>query len=393
MRFRFLALVSTVALLVTSTVNASAALKMERIPSVFAELTSAKSLANPSMVLMNLNTGETVYSRDPKSLRKPASTLKLMSAFAALEFLPADRKFITEIYKTDIENTFQIVSDFDPSITPSHKLYKNLKFVWSENLVNQIRSEAKSKSLKIRYYGLTYRTKTNMDQSFRRAGYRITWKNLAATESLTHATEQIYRASSPELAKILNYTLLFSDNWVADYVAKSAAAAAGYGYSPVGISMVFSDVLARYNIEFSNLHAVDGSGLSHENRMTTETLVRVLSVMQSNAKFASAIEGLPVSGVSGTLQNRYIKSAPQAVGLIQAKTGSLNGVVSLAGFIDSGENRFVFAVIADRIGIGYYSENSARAAIDKLLSKLAEPLKLPDLAASTPSPTPEAPSS
>jgi D-alanyl-D-alanine carboxypeptidase len=80
MRFRFLALVSTVALLVTSTVNASAVLKMERIPSVFAELTSAKSLANPSMVLMNLNTGETVYSRDSKSLRKPASTLKLMSA-------------------------------------------------------------------------------------------------------------------------------------------------------------------------------------------------------------------------------------------------------------------------------------------------------------------------
>ena len=323
-----------------------------------------------------MNNGQTIFNREAKELSKAASTLKLMSAFAALEFLPSDKTFNTAIYKTDIENTFQIVGDFDPSITPSLRLAKNLKFVWSDNLVNQIRKEAKSKALKIRYHGVTYRTKTNMDQYFRRVGYRITWKSITPDETLNHTTEQIYKAASPDLTKILNYTLLFSDNWVADYLAKSAAAAAGYGYSPTGISMVFTDVLARYGIDEANVHAFDGSGLSHENRITAQTLVKVLMEMERNPKFASAVNGLPVGGISGTLQNRFIKSAPQAVGLVHAKTGSLNGVVSLAGFVESGERKFAFAIIADRLPIGYYPESAARSAIDKLLGKIAAPLQI-----------------
>jgi D-alanyl-D-alanine carboxypeptidase len=376
MRFRSLTALTVAALLVLPATDSVAVLKMERIPSVFAELTNSKTLSNPAMVLVDLNTGQTIFSREAKELRKPASTLKLMSAFAALEFLPADKTFSTAIYKTDIENTFQIVGDFDPSITPSLRLAKNLKFVWSDNLVNQIRKKAKSKTLKIRYHGLTYRTKTNMDQYFKRVGYRITWKSITPDETLTHITEQVYNATSPDLTNILNYTLLFSDNWVADYLAKSAAAAAGYGYSPTGISMVFTDVLARYGIDEANVHAFDGSGLSHENRITAQTLVKVLMEMERNPKFASAVNGLPVGGISGTLQNRFIKSAPQAVGLVHAKTGSLNGVVSLAGFVESGERKFAFAIIADRLPIGYYPESAARSAIDKLLGKIAAPLQI-----------------
>jgi D-alanyl-D-alanine carboxypeptidase/D-alanyl-D-alanine-endopeptidase (penicillin-binding protein 4) len=105
-------------------------------------------------------------------------------------------------------------------------------------------------------------------------------------------------------------------------------------------------------------------------------LVKVLMEMERNPKFESAVNGLPVGGISGTLQNRFIKSAPQAVGLVHAKTGSLNGVVSLAGFVESGEHKFAFAIIADRIPIGYYSESAARSAIDKLLGKIAAPLQV-----------------
>ena len=61
---------------------------------------------------------------------------------------------------------------------------------------------------------------------------------------------------------------------------------------------------------------------------------------------------------------------------MHAKTGSLNGVVSLAGFVESGEHKFAFAIIADRIPIGYYSESAARSEIDKLLGKIAAPLQI-----------------
>lgn len=389
MRSKTLTIILSATLLVVPVSNSSAFLKMEQIPSVFAELTSDKTLGNPSMMLLDLNSGQTVYSRDANSLRKPASTLKIMSAFAALEFLPADKTFNTSIFKTDLKNTFQIVGDNDPSITPSLKLAKNLKFVWSDNLVNQIRKVAKSRTLKIRYYGLTLRTKVNMSNYFRKVGYRISWVPISSAQANTHITEQVYSATSPDLTKILHYTLLFSDNWVADYLAKSAAAIAGYGYNSQGISLVFNDVLARYEISNGKVDAIDGSGLSHENRISTQTLVLVLTKMNEIPKFAAAIEGLPVGGISGTLQHRFIKSAPQAVGLVHAKTGSISGVVSLAGFIESGPHKYVFAIIADRIGRNYYAESNARSKIDKLLGKIAYPMEIATAPEITPTPSPE----
>lgn len=389
MRSKTLTIILSATLLVVPVSNSSAFLKMEQIPSVFAELTSDKTLGNPSMMLLDLNSGQTVYSRDANSLRKPASTLKIMSAFAALEFLPADKTFNTSIFKTDLKNTFQIVGDNDPSITPSLKLAKNLKFVWSDNLVNQIRKVAKSRTLKIRYYGLTLRTKVNMSNYFRKVGYRISWVPISSAQTNTHITEQVYSATSPDLTKILHYTLLFSDNWVADYLAKSAAAIAGYGYNSQGISLVFNDVLARYEISNGKVDAIDGSGLSHENRISTQTLVLVLTKMNEIPKFSAAIEGLPVGGISGTLQHRFIKSAPQAVGLVHAKTGSISGVVSLAGFIESGPHKYAFAIIADRIGRNYYAESNARTKIDKLLGKIAYPMEIATAPEITPTPSPE----
>jgi len=389
MRLKLLTFVSVASLLIVTATNSEAALRMEQIPSVFAELTNDKTLNNPAMVLMDLKSGQVVYSRDANGLRKPASTLKIMSAFSALEYLPADKTFNTSIYKTDIKNVFQIVGDFDPSITPSLKLAKDLKFVWSDNLVNQIRKNAKSRYLKIRYYGLTDRTRTNMNNFFRKVGYRITWEALNYDNSTSHLAEQIYSSTSPNLNEILHYTLLFSDNWVADYLAKSAAAAAGYGYSAAGIESVFTEVLAKYSLTAGNVNALDGSGLSHENRISANTLVQVLATMYSNPKFDGAIQGLPVGGISGTLIHRFIKTAPQAVGLVHAKTGSINGVVSLAGFIDSADHKYVFAIIADRLRYSFAAESAARATIDKLLGKIAAPLQIETAPEIIPTPSPE----
>ena len=97
MRLKLLTFVSVASLLIVTATNSEAALRMEQIPSVFAELTNDKTLNNPAMVLMDLKSGQVVYSRDANGLRKPASTLKIMSAFSALEYLPADKTFNTSL--------------------------------------------------------------------------------------------------------------------------------------------------------------------------------------------------------------------------------------------------------------------------------------------------------
>lgn len=389
MRLKFFTILISATLVVVPATSSQALLRADQIPSVFAELTNAKALANPSMILIDLSNGQTIYSRAAEELRIPASTLKLMSAFSSLEYLPENKQFTTTIYATDIKNTFQIVGDFDPSITPSAKLSRNLNFVNSDALVGQIRKVAKRKYLKIRSYGITLRTKTNMNNTFRRAGYHITWEDLSQDKTTSHVTKVLYSATSPTLPDILHYTLLFSDNWVADYLAKSAAVAAGYGYNSAGIFAVFNEVLAKYNITAGKIQAVDGSGISHENRISAQTLAQVLVTMKTNPKFAPAINGLPVGGISGTLQHRFIKSAPQAVGLVHAKTGSINGVVSLAGYVESGDHEYVFAIISDHLARNNAIESAARAAIDKLLGKIASPLQIAMAAEVTPTPSPE----
>ena len=352
--------------------------KMERIPIVFGELIKNNKLGNPAMVLIDLNSGQTVFSRDADGARKPASTLKLISAMAILDYLPVEKTFSTTLFKTDLKNTFQIVGDFDPSITPSARLARRDKFIWSGTLISKIRANAKSRSLTIRYYGLTSRTRINMSNDFRRVGYRITWRPITLEETNRHVTSEIATLTSPNLTKILHHTLLWSDNFVADYLARLAAKEAGYGFGETGINPVFHDVLARNSIDQPIIEVADGSGLSHTNRLSARTLALVLKKMYADPKYKTVIDGLPVSGISGTLQNRYKTTAPHSVGLIRAKTGSLNGVVTLAGYIQSAEHEYAFVILADRVGRYYAAESAARSIIDRLLGKLAAPPLLKD---------------
>ena len=179
-----------------------------------------------------------------------------------------------------------------------------------------------------------------------------------------------------QLSVILKHTLLWSDNYDAEYVARVAALKAGFPYSPAGVNSLFQEVLTKANIESPKINVKDGSGLSNVNRVSAMTLAQALLHIYSDSKYESLIQGLPVGGVSGTLKNRFLKTAPQGVGLVRAKTGTLNGVVNLAGYIDSGSHEYAFVIIADRVRHSYYAEANARAAVDKLLGKIAQPLVL-----------------
>ena len=95
--------------------------------------------------------------------------------------------------------------------------------------------------------------------------------------------------------------------------------------------------------------------------------------IKDNPLYAPVVQGLPTAGVSGTLKNRFVKDAPQAVGLVQAKTGWINTSVSLAGYVDVGNQKFAFAVIADHVKPYERYRALAREAIDKMLGTIAAP--------------------
>jgi D-alanyl-D-alanine carboxypeptidase len=100
----------------------------------------------------------------------------------------------------------------------------------------------------------------------------------------------------------------------------------------------------------------------------------VLAKIRSDSKFAPLIAGLPVGGITGTLRHRFIDTAPQAIGLVKAKTGTLNGTANLAGYVEAGDREYVFVIIADRLQRSSRAEKFARATVDRILGKIAAPL-------------------
>jgi PBP4 family serine-type D-alanyl-D-alanine carboxypeptidase len=211
----------------------------------------------------------------------------------------------------------------------------------------------------------------------------ISLKRVTQKQASTLSGEYILGSTSPTLEKIIDWTLVWSDNLLAERIARLASVAAGNSFDDAGVAKTFTHLLIEMGINTANLVVKDASGLSKQNRMTARQVSQLLMVIYHDPKFAPLVEGLPVGGVSGTLQNRFLDTAPEAVGLVRAKTGTLNGTTNLAGFVESGDHNYIFVVIADRHSKSYTVTKKVRATVDRILGKIATPL-LPVLLPITP---------
>lgn len=116
----------------------------------------------------------------------------------------------------------------------------------------------------------------------------------------------------------------------------------------------------------------------------------LLYKIRKDARYNLLYEFMPLGGVSGTLRSRFLTTAPQAIGLVRAKTGSLNGTVTLAGYVESVDREYIFVILADKIPRGTRANLKAREAIDRILGKIAAPIIPVETPEVIPVETPEA---
>ena len=107
---------------------------------------------------------------------------------------------------------------------------------------------------------------------------------------------------------------------------------------------ILYQMMKENDIDWHFRNMIDnGSGLSRETRIKAKSVMSLIQKIDQGAKFSSIKPMLPISGVDGTLKNIYQSKSLR--GQLRLKTGTLNGVRCLAGFITtkSGkEYRFVF---------------------------------------------------
>lgn len=177
---------------------------------------------------------------------------------------------------------------------------------------------------------------------------------------------------SATVGELVALALRESDNDVAEVLARLVAVEAG---GPGDFETAAAAVLERLTatgLDVSNATIVDGSGLSEGNRVPTRLLADVVVAVADPARphLVRVATGMPVAGLEGTLADRFVAPEDPAAGTTRAKTGTLLTVVGLAGTVLDADGRLLaFAVVADGIAVG--GAGAARDAIDAWVSDLA----------------------
>jgi len=114
----------------------------------------------------------------------------------------------------------------------------------------------------------------------------------------------------------------------------------------------------------------DGSGVSHYNLLSAELILGILKYMyyQKKELFSLFYNSLSVAGVDGTLRNRMKNTSAQ--NNVHAKTGTLNGVSNLSGYVNAQNGHLLaFSIMIQN----YVDESSkARSFQNKICELLAE---------------------
>ncbi|MDW3687837.1 D-alanyl-D-alanine carboxypeptidase/D-alanyl-D-alanine-endopeptidase [Cupriavidus sp. CV2] len=119
--------------------------------------------------------------------------------------------------------------------------------------------------------------------------------------------------------------------------------------------------LARQGLDMPGLVLDNGSGLSREERISAYDMSRLLQQALASEVGPVLMDSLPILGVDGTLRNRLTRAG--AAGNAYMKTGTLNDVRALAGYVDAlNGDRYVVVSY-----INHANAAQAREAHDALL--------------------------
>jgi len=365
--------------LILSIAPAGAALAPGSIPAAFDELLKVPSLSNPAMIVIDGTTGQIIYEKNIYSQRKPASVMKVLAGAVTLEYLDPQSVFNTTINIAPEEKTVVIRGSLDPWISLDHNVARKMNRAslpyMGFNTLSAIKKAngGSLRNYKVIYSNLYSKDVANLKAFWAKRGFKPVFKSVTDDETFLAQGDLVVSENSPTVKEILDFMMLWSDNLLADRLAGIAARAAGYSPNINGIEIIFRTLLAQFEIDDSKLVVADASGLSKKNKITAKLMGELLYKIRKDERYALLYESLPIGGVSGTLQSRFTTTAPSAVGLVRAKTGTLNGTATLAGYVQSTDREYVFVTLADDIAKGNAALNKARAAIDRVLGRIAAP--------------------
>lgn len=347
-------------------------------------------------LVRDAGTGERVWSRTARVGRLPASTTKVATAVAALHALGPDTRLVTRVYHSPNRTRVVLVAAGDPELRRAHLA------LLAERTARSLRARGVP-AVSIRVDDSIFAPPTlapGWKWSYLPGdvapvrGLMVDQREVADTaidagrrfgaelEARGIRVAGTYRERGAERGSALGWVqgwtvrsmvarmLNVSDNDTAEYLARLVALATGLEADWSGARWGVRRALLRSGADVTGINLYDGSGLSRSNRVTPQAMVGLLRTVESRPDLRGVLYSagaLPVAGTSGTLDDsygRYVTWPTRcARGDVVAKTGTLDGAVTLAGRTVGADGRpklFSF-VVYDRP-----TRLAVRRAVDKL---------------------------
>ncbi len=377
-------------------------------------------------VVVDAMTGTVLYDADGDTARVPASTVKVLTAAAALHRLGPESVATTSVVAGQGPDEVVLVGGGDALLAPgAGDPFATTGHAGLEDLATQVAAARQAR-------GATAPVTLVLDETLTGGGPQVSpswgtadvasgyvapltslaidvgrlrpeayaWReadpSMAAAQVLaTRLAEQgvpvagppvrgvapagtdvLASVSSAPLREVVAQTLADSDNTLADLLALRVAADAGITATDASIFAAAGDevlaAVAETGVDVSGATMVGGSGLGRGSAVPPAVLAGVLaraSAPDAPEGLRPLLAALPVAGLDGTLAGRFRGPLPvPAAGLVRAKSGTLSGVSSLAGtLVDADGRPLVFAVVADQVP----GSGTAPGEVDAVVAALA----------------------
>ncbi|MEY9874029.1 D-alanyl-D-alanine carboxypeptidase/D-alanyl-D-alanine-endopeptidase (penicillin-binding protein 4) [Streptacidiphilus sp. MAP12-33] len=379
----------------------------------------ATALGRVTASVVDVGDGRVLYGVGADQDQQPASTNKIATATAALSLLGPDHRFTTKVVG-DAATGLTLVGGGDPTVTAStgpdslsalaaatatalktaaaaatgtaaptsghrvalhydlslfsapalHPIGLNDNIALVQALtVDEGRRDPTSTENAPRYSDPAAQAAIVFAADLAAHGVNVDTSPSTGTAPAGAAT--VAQIQSAPLSDIVERMLTNSDNDIAEALGHAVAIAAGRPATFTDGAAAVTAQLTRLGIHLGATHLADSSGLSGADEMPAAVLTQLLVLDSSAAhpELRSVLSGLPIAGFTGTLDNRYGGTGSEAgLGVVRAKTGSLQTVNTLAGLVVDRSGRLLaFAFMSNGSG----NQDAARAALDVLASRLA----------------------
>ena len=159
---------------------------------------------------------------------------------------------------------------------------------------------------------------------------------------------ELFSHDSPPLSQVLRVFLKISQNLYGETLLRMLDPAPSGKRGEAGLMRMESILVHRIGLDPDSFLLADGSGLSRHNLISAGAVMRLLEYAHRQPYGTAFRQWLPVAGTDGTLRRRM--TGPGLKGRIQAKTGSMEGVRALSGFLETvhGET-LAFALLVNHL--------------------------------------------